>query len=124
MSNYNQRKQASKESLRPIGYGWQRVRNMLSKWTRSESRGVGMLVTLSETIFGKQAINARNSSSAYLLVHYVLRLIVLVLCLLGCFVQIGTIMSLYFNYPAIVFVDLHTMEKLLLPAITICNENR
>ena len=130
------------------GEGWKKVQNVIGKWNasglenlgsdgggsgggdtpatkRKRRKGVDMLITLSEAIFGSHAaINSSNSSSLYLIIHYILRLIVLVLCLLGCFVQIGTIMSIFFNYPAIVFVDLHPMEKLLLPSMTICNDNR
>lgn len=131
--------------------GWKKVQNLIGKWNASgegsinsgsisdasseivptqknkkkKKGGVAMLVSLSEAIFGRHAaINSGNSSSLYLIVHYLLRLIVLVLCLIGCFAQIGTIMSIFFNYPAIVFVDLHPMEKLLLPSMTICNDNR
>jgi len=103
---------------------WGQMRGLYRKLTRQENKGVGMIVAVSEAIFGSQGFKGRQDSSTYLIVHYVLRLAVLILCLLGCFVQIGTIMSIYFSYPAIVFVDLHQMDKLLLPGMTICNENR
>ena len=120
MDNFSEKRPQVEANAKQLG----RMRKLFRKLTRQESKGVNMVVAVSEAIFGAQGLNAHNASSTYLIVHYVLRLTVLVLCLLGCFVQIGTIMSIFFSYPAIVFVDLHQMEKLLLPGITICNENR
>ena len=116
----NQHHQSSSSSpLKSLG----RTRKMLVDWGRQNSRhGANLIVSLSEAIFGNQS--SKHTSPAYLLTHYLLRLIILILCLVGCFFQIGTIVHMYFSYPAIVFVDIHPMEKLLLPAFTICNENR
>lgn len=69
-------------------------------------------------------INLSRSELIYAIIHYALRTIILVACILGCFAQIGAIINLFFSYPTYVFVDLKQMEKLLLPAITLCNENR
>lgn len=118
MSNTSEQNESQHTEAKSLQ--WQRVHNTLDKWSQPEKKlpKANFLVTLSEAIFGKQAIiNSANTSSVYMIVHYLLRLAILVLCLVGCFAQIITIVRLFFNYPAIVFVDLHPMEKLHLPSV-------
>ena len=70
-------------------------------------------------------INISDSTRiTYLIIHHVLRLLVLILCIIGCMVQIISIVNIFFGYPAIVFVNIHQMDRLTLPGITICNNNR
>lgn len=99
---------------------------MTSMQHKGHRRGVHRIIRFNEALFGSQTNRAKSTTTnlTYLMIHHLLRLTVLVLCLVGCFAQIITIMNIFFSYPAIVFVDLHQMEKLLLPAITICNDNR
>jgi nitrate reductase gamma subunit len=67
--------------------------------------------------------NAKYRTSNSLL-DYFLKAIVMCICLLGCMWQIASIIKLYFAYPATVFVNVQNMEKLQLPGVTLCNNNR
>jgi hypothetical protein len=58
------------------------------------------------------------------LLHHLVKVIVMCLCLMGCFWQIALILKLYLSYPATVFVSVRNMPKLQLPGITLCNNNR
>lgn len=66
--------------------------------------------------------NAKFTSNSML--HYFLKALVMCICLLGCMWQIASIIKLYFAYPTTVFVNVQNMEKLQLPGITLCNNNR
>ncbi|XP_054152493.1 uncharacterized protein LOC128951269 [Oppia nitens] len=58
------------------------------------------------------------------MIHYLVKGLVMCLCTIGCTYQIVTIVTLFFDYPTIVFVNVRTMDKLYLPGITLCNSNR
>ncbi len=58
------------------------------------------------------------------MLRYLLKALVMCLCLIGCLWQICLILKLYFSYPAINLVNVENMNNLLLPGITICNNNR
>ena len=99
--------------------------DIMSVKNQKKLHGIHSIIRFNEAIFGNQIRSDKTGTNlTYLVIHHFLRLIILVLCLIGCFAQILTIMNIFFNYPAIVFVDLHPMKRLLLPAITICNDNR
>ncbi|XP_027194316.2 uncharacterized protein LOC113789029 [Dermatophagoides pteronyssinus] len=106
---------------------------------KSKSKGLERILKFNQNLFGDQKLITNNKYSntlitsniqsdssrvTYLIVHHLLRLIVLILCIIGCMVQIISIINIFFSYPAIVFVDIHQMERLTLPGITICNNNR
>lgn len=107
---------------------------------RTKSKGLERILKFNQNLFGDQKLITNNKYSntlitsnniqsdssrvTYLIVHHLLRLIVLILCIIGCMVQIISIINIFFSYPAIVFVDIHQMERLTLPGITICNNNR
>ena len=56
--------------------------------------------------------------------QYVFKLIVIVVCVLGCAWKWISILNLFFSFPSIVFVYVETMNQLQLPGITLCNSNR
>jgi hypothetical protein len=70
----------------------------------------------------------QNSSdkniNSNLMLNYMLKALVTCLCLFGCFWQIAQILRLYFSYPTTVYVNVSNMDKLRLPGITLCNNNR
>jgi hypothetical protein len=66
--------------------------------------------------------NIQSNSDSML--RYLLKALVMCLCLIGCFWQIGLILKLYFSYPATVLVSVENMDNLQLPGITLCNNNR
>ena len=57
-------------------------------------------------------------------VHYTLKAIAYVLCAVGCFYQVVSILNLYFSFQTTVFSFVENMDRLELPAISICNNNR
>ena len=62
--------------------------------------------------------------NSYKYCHYIFKLLVMIVCSLGCAWQCISILNLFFNFPSIVFVYVETMDQLLLPGITLCNSNR
>ncbi|UXI15550.1 hypothetical protein NH340_JMT01493 [Sarcoptes scabiei] len=87
-------------------------------------KSFGEILDLNQSNGIDQTNQTPSTSLTYLIVHHILRTLVLAVCIFGCMGQIISIMNIFFNYPAIVFVDLHQMERLTLPGITVCNNNR
>ncbi len=72
----------------------------------------------------KNQNSSEKDISSNLMLRYLLKALVTCLCLFGCFWQITQILRLYFSYPTNVYVNVRNMEKLQLPGITLCNNNR
>ncbi|KAH9521784.1 amiloride-sensitive sodium channel [Dermatophagoides farinae] len=117
-------------------------KNNRGKIMEEKSQGLQKILKFNQNLFGDRTprnsqavimadndnnnrINISDSTRiTYLIIHHVLRLLVLILCIIGCMVQIISIVNIFFGYPAIVFVNIHQMDRLTLPGITICNNNR
>ncbi len=75
-------------------------------------------------MLNKNQISSEKDISINLMLHYLLKALVTCLCLFDCFWQISQILTHYFSYPTSVYINVRNMEKLQLPGITLCNNNR
>ncbi len=83
-------------------------------------------IEISRFLKSPNSNNAENDKQiiSNSLLHYLVKVIVMCICLMGCIWQIALILKLYLSYPATVFVSVRNMPKLQLPGITLCNNNR
>lgn len=57
------------------------------------------------------------------IISYTLKTIAYTFCAIGCAYQVISIINLYFSFPTTVFSFIEIMDRLELPAITLCTNN-
>ncbi len=94
------------------------------KATNMKTPNIGLEKFMKNKFSNNIQSDSEKQMSSNSMLSYLLKALVMCLCLIGCFWQICLILKLYYSYPANVLVNVENMNNLRLPGITICNNNR